>query len=75
MNKAEQRKVIIAGLIFEAATGLVLTIVSLLLANFFASTIFDKPESAFLITLVSVTMLSGAISIGSGKQYLRVLSR
>ncbi len=43
---------------------MVLTIVSLLLANFFASTIYHKPESAFLITLVSVTMLSGAISSG-----------
>ena len=59
---AEQRKVIIAGLIFEAATGLVLTVVSLLLANFFASTIYHKPTSALLITLASVTMLSGGIS-------------
>jgi O-antigen/teichoic acid export membrane protein len=60
----EQRKVIIAGLIFEAATGLLLTVVSLLLANFFASTIFLKPASAFLITLASVTILSGAIASG-----------
>jgi O-antigen/teichoic acid export membrane protein len=61
---AEQRKVIIAGLIFEAAIGLVLTMVSLVLADFFASTIYQKPASAFLITLVSVTMLSGGISTG-----------
>ncbi len=60
----EQRKVVIAGLIFEVVTGLAFAIVSLLLANFFASTIFGKPETAFLITLVSVTMLSGAISTG-----------
>ena len=59
----EQKKVIIAGLIFEVATGLVFTVVSLLLANYFAST-YNRPASAFLITLVSVTMLSGAISTG-----------
>jgi len=64
-EEAEQRKVIIAGLIFGAATGLVLTVVSLLLANFFASTIYHKPASAFLITLVSVTILPGAISSGA----------
>ena len=37
---------------------------SLLLANFFASTIYNKPGSAFLITLASVTLISGAISSG-----------
>jgi O-antigen/teichoic acid export membrane protein len=60
----EQRKVIIAGLIFLAATGLVLTVVSLLLANFFATTIYHKPASAFLITIASVTILSGATVSG-----------
>jgi stage V sporulation protein B len=63
-EEVEQRKVIIAGLIFGAATGMVLTIVSLLLANFFASTVFGKPASAFLITLASVTILSGSIASG-----------
>ncbi len=62
----EQRKVIIAGLIFGAATGLVLTVVSLLLANFFASTIYHKPESAFLITLASVTIFAGSINSETG---------
>jgi O-antigen/teichoic acid export membrane protein len=65
-EEAEQRKVIIAGLIFGAATGLVLTVISLLLANFFASTIYHKPASAFLITLASVTLFSGAISSETG---------
>src|ERR1035437_7004368 len=60
----EQRKVIIAGLIFLAATGLVLTVVSLLLANFFATTIYHKPASAFLITIASVTILSGSTVTG-----------
>jgi O-antigen/teichoic acid export membrane protein len=59
----EQRKVVIAGLIFLAATGLILTIVSLLFANFFAS-IYQKPASAFLMTLASVTILSGSVTTG-----------
>jgi len=58
----EQRKVIIAGLIFALATGLVLTVVALISANFFALTVYNKPASGFLITLASVTLLSGAIS-------------
>jgi len=62
----EQRKVIIAGLIFGAATGLVLTVISLLLANFFATTIYHKPASAFLITLASVTIFANAINSGTG---------
>jgi O-antigen/teichoic acid export membrane protein len=65
-EEAEQRKVIIAGLTFGATTGLVLTVVSLLLANFLASTIFHKPASAFLITLISVTIFANAISSALG---------
>ena len=60
---SEQRKVVVAGIIFLFTTGLVLTVVSLLLANFFA-TLYNKPSSAFLITLASFTILSGAISSG-----------
>jgi teichuronic acid exporter len=66
----EQRKVIIAGLIFLAATGLVLTVVSLLLANFFASTIYHKPASAFLMTLASVTIFSGATVTGVASVFM-----
>ena len=61
---AEQRKVIIAGLLFLTATGLVLTAVSLLTANFFAYNVYNKPATATLIAVVSATMLSGAISSG-----------
>ena len=61
-EEAEQRKVIIAGLTFGAVAGLVLTIVSLLLANFFATTMVHRPESTFLIAIVSLTMLPGALA-------------
>src|SRR5680860_245605 len=60
-NEKKLRKIIITGLTFEVATGLVLTLFSLLIANFVASTLFAKPETSFLITLSSITVLSTAI--------------
>ena len=63
-DAAEQRKVIIAGIVFLVLTGLFLTVISLLLANFFATNIYQKPGSALLMTLASVTILSGAITLG-----------
>ena len=60
-KEGELRKIIVAGLTFEVATGLVLTVFSLLMANFIASTIFGKPESSFLVTLASITILSASI--------------
>lgn len=57
LNKEEDlRKIISAGFTFESATGIVLTVVSLLMANLVAS-IFGNPESAFLITLSSIAIL------------------
>ncbi len=78
-NDVEQQNVISAGLIYEVTTGTVLTLVSLLLANFFAYTMVNEPASAFLIALVSVTMLSGAISSGvasifTGFEYMKLNS-
>ncbi len=61
-EQVEQRKIVMAGLIFAIATGVILTVVSFLTANFFAVSVYNKPASAFLITLVSITLLSGAVS-------------
>lgn len=58
----EIRRIIVTGLTFEFATGLILTVLSLLLANFIASSIFGKPESAYLIILSSITILSTGIT-------------
>lgn len=63
-EQAEQRKVIMAGLVFTGTAGSVLTVISLLLAEFFAATVYHKPSSAFLISLASVTILSGSLSAG-----------
>ena len=52
----ELRSIIVSGLTFKAITGLTLTILSLLTANFLASTIFNNIETLLLITIVSVTI-------------------
>jgi O-antigen/teichoic acid export membrane protein len=64
-NEGALRRIITAGLAFEAASGVVLTLLSLLTSNFIAVTVFGKPESAFLITIVSITVLFTSISIAA----------
>ena len=61
-NEVELKKIIIAGLTFEVATGLVLTLLSVLMANFIATAIFAKPDSAFLIIFASATIIATSIS-------------
>jgi O-antigen/teichoic acid export membrane protein len=73
------RRIIIVGLAFEVASGLVLTVISLVTSNFIAGTIFGKPESAFLMTLISVTILSTSVyiaiqSIFTGFEQMRLSS-
>lgn len=60
-KEADLRKTIIAGLTFEVTTALVLTIISVVTANFMASTVFDKPESTFLIAFASISIFSTAL--------------
>jgi len=58
---AEVRKVIVANLFFELASGVVLLIVSVLLAGFIASAFFKRPELAPLIVLASITIFAGSL--------------
>jgi hypothetical protein len=62
--------VIVAGLIFEIATGLALTLLSLILASFIASTIFHRPESTSLISIVSITIFSGALLTAAQSSFI-----
>jgi O-antigen/teichoic acid export membrane protein len=61
----ELRRIIFAGLTFEATTGIALTVVSLLMANFIASTMFGRPNSEFLIALASINILSTGLFMAS----------
>jgi len=60
-NEEDVRDIVVAGLVFETIAGLALSLVSVFLAIFIATTVFHRPESAPLISIVSVTTLSGAI--------------
>jgi lipopolysaccharide exporter len=62
-NHGSLRRIIVAGLSFEVASGTVLTVAAVLMSSFIASAVFGKPQSAFLVTLVSATILSTAIFI------------
>ena len=50
-----------AGLIFEVTMGLALSLLSFFIADFIGSAIFRRPGSAFFITIVSATILSGSL--------------
>jgi O-antigen/teichoic acid export membrane protein len=58
------RRTIVSGLAFEVVTGLGLTLLSFLTANFIGSTVFGKPESAFLIMVASISILGTSIYAG-----------
>lgn len=70
-NKEEEiRDVILAGLTFEVAVGLALSFLSLILANFIASTVFQRPESASFIAIVSISIVSGSLLIASQSVFI-----
>jgi O-antigen/teichoic acid export membrane protein len=56
---------IVAGLIFEVASGIALSFLSLFLASFIASAFFNKPESASYIAIVSASIISGSLLAAS----------
>jgi stage V sporulation protein B len=62
----ELSKIILSGLIFEVTTGVILTLMLVLMANFMALVTLGRPESAFLITISSITILMSAIGSASG---------
>jgi len=61
-NKEEDiHDIITAGLIFKIATGLALTLLSLTLASFIATAIFNRPESTSLIAIASIVIFSESL--------------
>jgi O-antigen/teichoic acid export membrane protein len=57
--------VIAAGLIFEVASGIALSFLSLGLASFIATTVFNRPESALFIQVVSVSIIASSLLTAS----------
>lgn len=71
------RKIIVAGLTFTIATGMVLAVVTLLIANIIATSFFANSEAALLIGIASITvlalpMLSAAQSIFTGFEKMKL---
>jgi O-antigen/teichoic acid export membrane protein len=65
-NRDEEiHDVIAVGLIFEVASGLALSFLSLALATFIASAVFHRPESAGFIAIISVSIISGSLLAAS----------
>jgi O-antigen/teichoic acid export membrane protein len=70
-NKEEEtRPIIIAGIIFEIATGLTLTLILISLSGFIASSVFQRPESSSLITIASVTVFAGALIVTAQSSFV-----
>lgn len=61
----ELQNIIKAGLIFKFITGIILTLVSVLSANFIASAIFGKPEITFLVIVASMMILPSSLLNGA----------
>lgn len=55
------REIIVAGVIFEISTGLVLCLLSIFLSGFIASTILHRPEAAPFISIIAITTFSGSL--------------
>ena len=69
-DEGSLRKFIKVGLIFGIATGLILTLISLSLANIIAVSVFGKPEAGYFIALASVVILSASVLNGTQSIFL-----
>ncbi len=65
-QETELRRIIVAGLIFEVATGVVLALLLIVFANFMAVVALKRPESTFLVAISSVTIFMSAVGAASG---------
>ena len=57
----EVRNIFVSGITFEVAAGLILSLISLLLSNFLATNMFNRPEIGPLIQIASITILAGGL--------------
>jgi stage V sporulation protein B len=61
--------IIAAGLIFKVITGVALSFLSLFLANFIATIIFNRPEIASLISIASIAIISNSLLTASQSSF------
>jgi O-antigen/teichoic acid export membrane protein len=68
-KNAETCDIIVAGITFEVATGVILSILSFFLAGFFAS-ILHRPEIYPYISVMSITILSGSLLAAAQNSFI-----
>jgi O-antigen/teichoic acid export membrane protein len=61
-QRAKIRSIIFSGIVFEVILGLILTIISFLISDFLATSIFHRPTVATLIQIASFVTLAGALT-------------
>ncbi|KON32560.1 MAG: hypothetical protein AC479_07335 [miscellaneous Crenarchaeota group-6 archaeon AD8-1] len=59
-NYLKVKEIIFSGLIFQAVLSIVLTLITFLLSDFLAITVFQRPSIVHLIQVVSLSLLSSA---------------
>lgn len=69
-NEESVRRVVAAGLTFEILTGLVLSLLMVLLADFLGSTILHRPEISPLLSIVSITIFSGSLLTAAQSSFI-----
>ncbi|MCW4016502.1 MAG: oligosaccharide flippase family protein [Candidatus Bathyarchaeota archaeon] len=57
-KKAKIKNVMVAGMLFELVTGVLLTLLCFFMADFFATNVFNVPEAKMLIELASLTIIA-----------------
>lgn len=63
-------QIIKAGMAFEAATGLILTFISIAISGYLAYAVFNEPALTTLIPLISITIFSSAIMTGTASIFV-----
>ena len=59
-KESKVKEIIFSGLIFQTVLGIVLTVVTFLLSDFLAASLFQRPDLGYLIQIVSLSLLSGS---------------
>lgn len=70
-NRTEDvRSIFVSGYLFEIALGLALTIVSLLFSDFIATNVFNRPQIASLIQIISFVILAEGLTSAAGAVFV-----
>lgn len=69
-RRSEVRSVLVSGMIFEIALGMLLSVICFGLAGFIASNIFQRPEITGLIELSSITILASGLVTASTASFI-----